>query len=292
LITVADGEVRQRLFPNEFDDTFPVGPQAGNSAFFGLNVLQGLVDGIDDFIHQRQERWEGYRSLGPALLASSIWIDDTELIDKTGELSSACIVVSKQGRKPREIRKLEPLAALNKRTPGMPVQAFSALTDLAPKEDGKPTVVGPYSRPYEESIPTIRTLGFRKGRDNDSPPILHAKLALLGYLWWHDEDALGHISDVFGFEAQRLWVSSANFTSSSRRNIEFGLWMEEPAPLEGAERFLVRLMRSSEALNPASDLFDPELVPVDYDDEAMAEAYQEMLRANPGLDREYDRWGY
>jgi hypothetical protein len=30
-----------------------VGPQAGNSAFFGLNVLQGLVDGIGDFIHQR-----------------------------------------------------------------------------------------------------------------------------------------------------------------------------------------------------------------------------------------------
>jgi hypothetical protein len=51
-------------------------------------------------------------------------------------------------------------------------------------------------------------------------------------------------------------------------------------------------MRSSEALNPPADLFDPELVPVDYDDEAMAEAYQEMLRANPDLDEEYDRWGY
>jgi hypothetical protein len=28
-------------------------------------------------------------------------------------------------------------------------------------------------------------------------------------------------------------------------------------------------MRSSEALDPESDFFDPELVPVEYDDEAM-----------------------
>ena len=40
---------RQRLFPKEFDETFAVGPKPGNNAFFGLNVLQGLVDGIDDF---------------------------------------------------------------------------------------------------------------------------------------------------------------------------------------------------------------------------------------------------
>jgi hypothetical protein len=230
LITVADGEARQRLFQNEFDDTFSVGAQEGNGAFFGLNVLRGLIDGIEDYIEERQTRWEGFRSLGTALLASSMWIDDTDLINKIGELSAACIVVSKQGRKPREVRKLQPLEGLNKRTPGMPVQAFLALTDLAPMQDGKPTVVGPsYSSAYKESIPTIRTLGFRKGRDNDSPPILHAKLALLGYLWWHDDDALGHIADVLGFEAQRLWISSANFTSSSRRNIEFGFWTEEPA---------------------------------------------------------------
>jgi hypothetical protein len=35
-------------------------------------------------------------------------------------------------------------------------------------------------------------------------------------------------------------------------------------------------MRSSEALDPASDFFDPELVPVEYDDEAMAQAMADM----------------
>lgn len=43
-------------FPDEFDDEFAVGPDEGNSAFFGRNVLRGLIEGIDDFIHQRQDR--------------------------------------------------------------------------------------------------------------------------------------------------------------------------------------------------------------------------------------------
>ena len=56
------------------------------------------------------------------------------------------------------------------------------------------------------------------GSSNDSPPILHTKLALLGHLWRHEEDDFG-TADIFAFQAQRLWVSSANLTSSSRRNI-------------------------------------------------------------------------
>jgi hypothetical protein len=32
--------------------------EEGNRAFFGRNVLHGLVDGIDDFVHERQPRWE------------------------------------------------------------------------------------------------------------------------------------------------------------------------------------------------------------------------------------------
>jgi hypothetical protein len=82
--------------------------------------------------------------------------------------------------------------------------------------------------------------------------------------------------DVTGFQPFRLWISSANFTRSSRRNLEFGYWTEEPSMLRGAERFLVKLMRSSEALDSASDHFEPELAPVEYDDEAMAEAMADM----------------
>jgi hypothetical protein len=122
-----------------------------------------------------------------------------------------------------------------------------------------------------------------------NPPILHTKLALLGYLWWHDEDGSPGVADVIGFQASRLWVCSANFTSSSRRSLEFGHWTEDRALVQGAERFLVKLMRSSEALDPDSDSFDPELAPVEFDDEAMAEAAAEMRWADPDPeDWDYD----
>lgn len=185
IVVAADGA--PSAFSAAFDDEFPVGSQKGNNAFFGRNVLQGLVDGIDDYVQLRQPRWRRYRSIGPALLGSAMWIDDAGLIDKIGELSAACIVVTKQGRKPRDVEKLTQLEALNARTPGMPVRAFSSLTELAPKIEGKSAVVGPSSPMQYATVPTIRTLGFRKVGRPTLPPILHAELALLGHLWWHDE---------------------------------------------------------------------------------------------------------
>ena len=171
-------------------------------------ALQGLVDGIRDFTEVRQERWRRrYRSLGTALIASSMWIDDKELIDAIGRLAAASIIVTKQGRRPADLRKLEALDDLNDRTPGMPIRAFSALSGLAPTVDGQPALIGPYSRPDDTVVPTIRTLGWRKSR-NENVPIVHAKLALLGHLWWHDEDGRGMVTDVIGFSARRLWISS------------------------------------------------------------------------------------
>jgi len=51
--------------------------------------------------------------------------------------------------------------------------------------------------------------------------------------------------------------------------MEFGYWTEDPALIQGAERFLVKLMGSSEALDPGSDLFDPELLELQFDADAM-----------------------
>ena len=269
-----------RRFSGEFDDEFVVGPDEGNHAFFGRNVLQGLIEGIDDFVHERQPRWRKFRSLGPALLGSAMWIDDPELIDKIGALAAACIVVTKQGRKASERRKLEPLHELNERTPGMPIRAFADLSGLAPKVDAEPEIVGPYTRMDDGAIPTIRTLGFR--REGPLAPIIHAKLALLGHLWWHDEGPLGHVEDIIEFTPRRLWVSSANFTRASRHGLEFGYWTEDRALVGGAERFLVKLMRSSEALDPEADAFEPDLAPVAFDDVAMAEAWAELQSEDLG----------
>jgi hypothetical protein len=206
---VAEEHGETRSFSHEFDDEFAVGPEEGNQAFFGLNVLRGLIEGIDDFINLRQPRWRQPRSLGPALLGSAMWIDDLELINKLGELSGACIIVTKQTRTRRDAEKLEALRELNKRTPGLPIRAFADLSGLAPKVDGEPHVVGPYSPMDEGVVPTIRTIGYRSKHRGDSVPIMHAKLALLGHLWRHDEGPLGHPDDVIGFTPGRLWVSSA-----------------------------------------------------------------------------------
>lgn len=274
LARMSEDPTRGQAFPGTFNDEFPVGSHEGNHAFFGLDVLRGLVAGIDDFIHQRQPRWGQFRSLGPVLLGSAMWIDDPELIDKLGELSGASIVITKQSRGASKVRQLKELEAVNERTPGLPIQAFASLSQLAPKVDGRPTVIGPYDSMPEGDVPTIRTLGYR--RRGPLVPIMHAKMALLGHLWWHDEGPLGHVDDVIGFTPKRLWLSSANFTSSSRRNLEWGFWTEDTALVKGAERFLVEAMGSSEALDPNSDRFEPELMPFELDDDAFAEVAAEM----------------
>lgn len=185
-------------------------------------------------------------------------------------------MITKQGRSKRDVEQLPELHELNAATPGLPVEAFPELVELAPHVDDKPLVVGPYDRVGELVIPTVRTLGFRRQVSKSGHvPLMHAKLALLGELWWHDEDALGHVADVTGFRARRLWVSSANFTVSSRASLEYGYWTAEPALLEGMERFLLRLVAASEGLAGAEEP-TPQFLPVDYDDETMREAMDEI----------------
>lgn len=264
----------------EFSDSFDVEREVGapgNKAFFGRDVLRGLVSGIDDYVHEPQKRWSrrGSRSMGPGLVGTAMWIDDDELIAKLSELSGACVVVTKQPRTKRDLERFERLVAVNERTPGLRTDAFPALSDIAPKVGGKPRVVGPYDQMGGDVIPTIRTLGFRRQGDQ-LVPIMHAKLAILGEFWWHDEAEPGLVGDFYGFSPARLWISSANFTRRSRRSLEFGYWTEDDKLLEAAYRFVMNAIRFSEPLDPAADVPDPEFVPVDFDDAAMREAIADM----------------
>jgi hypothetical protein len=261
-------------FPSSFDDEFPAGPD-GQPAYVGLDVLRGLITGIDQALEaHRQER--SARKLGPVLIGVSPWLTDTELIGKLRELTGACIVITKQGRSARDLEQLRDLHELNASTVGLPVDAFPELVQLAPHVDDRPVLVGPYDRVGELVIPTVRTLGFRRQASGSGyVPLMHAKLALLGDLSWHDEDALGYVTDVTGFRARRLWVSSANFTVSSRASLEYGFWTEDSALLEGMERFLLRLVAASEGLAGADEPA-PQFLPVDYDDEAMREVMAEI----------------
>jgi hypothetical protein len=265
--------VRRRSFSGEFDDEFPVGAK-GLTACVGCNVLRGLIAGVDEFLQTRPRR-ESSRDLGPALLGAAPWLNDSELIAKLNQLSGTCIVITKQGRTSWDLNKLQELHRVNAVTPGLPLGAFPALAGLAPRVDDQPALVGPYDRLHDVVLPAVRTLGFRPQTKSDFVPLMHAKLVLLGELWWHDVDALGHVTDVIGFTPRKLWVSSANFTRSSRDSLEFGYWTEEPALVEGIERFLLKLVASSEGLDGDEEP-KPQLLPVEYDDEAFAEVMAEM----------------
>jgi hypothetical protein len=264
-------------FPYGFDQVVPVG-EPGNLAFFGHDVLRGLVEGIDDYVSERQPRWKkGFRMLGPAMIACSPWLDDPDVLAALDKLTAVNIMTRKPKRNAPEW-KLRPLRDVNERLNGLPVRALPGLGDMAPTEGGRPRVIGPYSQIHADDLclPAIRTLGFRA--PNDGPaPIAHAKLALLGRMWWHDEGALGHVEDVLGFTAHRLWVSSANFTKHSRRCLEFGYWTEDPALLRATDAFLVRLLGASEDLDAQADTLTPDLARVEFDDEAMAEALAEAM---------------
>lgn len=163
-------------------------------------------------------------------------------------------MITKQGRSARDLEQLRHLHELNANSAGLPVDAFPELVELAPHVDDKPVVVGPYDRVGELVIPTVRTLGFR-GQSSGSGyvPLMHAKLALLDELWWHDRDALGHVADVTGVKVRRLCVSSATFPVSSRASLEYGFWTEDRALLEGMRRFLLKLVAASEGLAGADE---------------------------------------
>jgi hypothetical protein len=56
LIRVKNEEVRKLLsFSHEFDNEFAVATDERDRAFFGVDVLRGLIDGIET--HVRDPRW-------------------------------------------------------------------------------------------------------------------------------------------------------------------------------------------------------------------------------------------
>lgn len=254
-----------REFPAGFDQEFV--SQEGHRGYFGRNVLKGLVDGMEGFLEEKR-RTPGFRSMGPAALCGFLWLDDPELAACLARFDNVCVVVSKQGRSARDLAKLGKLKPLADGDNGILASAFAGLTGLNWRTDGRAPVVGPGSSMADLVIPPVRTIGFRKKAD--LVPILHTKIVLLGEMWWHDEDGMGGVADVTGFRPERLWVGSTNGTARSRKSLEFGMWLDDPQALQAAEAFLVQLMAHSEALDPDSDLFDPELLPVEFDDYAFA----------------------
>ena len=240
-------------------------------AVFGLNVLDRLIEDLKLAAHaQRTDR-----AWGPGVLGCAMWMDDPELIDVLAQMANACVVVTKQPRRRYDDARTDALKALASST-GLAQQAYHELSELAPLVGGSPVVVGPWHRAWDDNeIGAVREVGFRKV-GNHLVPIVHAKIMLLGQMYWTDEHPSGHVMDVIGFRPQRLWIGSANFTKSSRASLEMGMWTTDPGMLAAARQWLLSLVAISEPLGTGSDSMQPEFVPVEYDHDAMVDYMREV----------------
>lgn len=268
-MTTSAGSEPGPLFPWGLDASFRFGPDDRFNGYFGRDVLRGLIAGIDEF-HATKTRQRRFRVLGSALLGAFMWLDDPELLDRIADFPYASVVITKQPRDRRHQTRLDRLADLLQRSAGFPAAALPELEWLMPREDDEIPVVGPHSPKPDIRLPALRTIGYRR-TGNGLVPILHTKMALLGEVWWHDEDEFG-TADVIGFRPERLWIASANGTTSSRANLEFGFWIHDGNLLREARQFLARLLQYSEDFDPDADTPEPDLVEPGYDDIAFAEA--------------------
>jgi hypothetical protein len=164
--------------------------------------------------------------------------------------------------------------ALRRGRGGLAQEVFPELREFAPKHARGPLIVGPGTPDWQGGIPPIRELGFRRVGD-ELVPIVHAKLALVGQMRWTEDHPSGYLVDEIYFAPQRLWIGSANFTQASRRSLEVGMWTSDPEMIAGALRFLLSLIGASEPLGSSHDHMAPELIPVEYDDEAILENLRE-----------------
>lgn len=101
--TMSDDGLR---FPDAFHYQAGIGQRSSN-AYFGTDVLSGLVTGMDEFLTDPEGRWRQFRSLGAAVLGCVPWLDDPALLGAIGRFPSACVVVTKQELKKRGREKFE-----------------------------------------------------------------------------------------------------------------------------------------------------------------------------------------
>jgi hypothetical protein len=262
-------------FSSLFDSQFIFGENGELTGRFGLNVLDDLIMGIDEF-RAAAVSPTSFSYAGPGMLGAFGWLDDRQLLKRIADYPHACVAFTKQPR-PFKPGKLASLRDTMQRCGGFPSAALPELETLAPRDEhGQPQMIGPYSRMPAYTIPGLRAVGYRK-TGNSIAPLLHVKMVLLGDLAWHEyESEFGRVTETLEFEPQRLWVGSANGTYSSRFSLEFGCWQTDPKLVVQAKRFLTQVIAHSEDLDPDSDTMEPDLVNVEYDHTAMAEALTEL----------------
>lgn len=248
------------------------GPEGRWRAWFAGDVIKGLVTVLDEHISAVQSKYPDSNSpIKPAAIGCVPWLTNPEVVDRLLNLSACCIVIDKG-------RFQVPSKLLRRADLGFP-NVLPGLRDRMPAVDGTPLLVGP-STPREATeyaLGPVRVAGYRRKRKT---PLVHAKLLVLG------EIILGEIGPEEGptmeeswFEPRSVWWGSANWTKRAPTHLEVGFWSDDPALVEVAADFMGDLLAFSEPAEAVTESPESNLVPIEYDEEAMREAAQELYYA-------------
>lgn len=252
------------IFQSWAGQSHPWGPDGKWTASFGGGVLEAVTSALDEYLAPKRDMREW-----PAILGCAPWLTDNQLVDRLLRFGSSCIVINKPNLAAVEHAQVR---RLHDEGPGFPSEVVPEFRWLAPRENGKPAVMGPYSPdPTREGFKSVRVAGVSKGQDS-AAPLVHAKLLLLGEAG-EGEGEFGE--EMLYFEPRKVWLGSANFTVNSRRSLEFGLWTSDPSILELVRQFLTDLLSYSELLDSYYAHPMPERIRFEFDDEAMREALRE-----------------
>jgi hypothetical protein len=235
------------------------GPEGSRwRAWFGGKVIDGLCEVLDEHLAAK-------RRGRPAAIGCVPWLDSQPVVDRLLGLTAFCVVVDKGTSFPGRL--------LN-REKGFPNIALLRLRDMAPSDNGSAPVLGPWSHMPEHELGPVRVLGWHHpGRK----PLLHAKLLVLGHLainaYGPDEDCC---IEELDFEPRAVWWGSANWTRRSQSHLEVGFVCDDQALVEEATEFVASVIAFSEPVQSTCAGPEPDLVRVEFDDAAMAEAAAEM----------------
>jgi hypothetical protein len=246
-------------------------------AWFAGRVVDGLVEVIDEHADLAQVQEPGPRPFAgmvpgrTAALGCVPWLTNYRVASALARMSACCIVVNKGGASHTVSSRL-------RKCGGFP-NVLANLRDKVPDADA--VVLGPTGRLPEYDLGPLRIAGWQ--REGEGTPLLHAKLLVLGHLVWGEDD-FGR--EELSFSGRSVWMGSANWTQTSGKHLETGFWSMDPHLVDEATDFLGSVIAFSEPWDATCVGPEPDLIDVEFDDDAMREAAAQLAEDED----EDDRW--
>lgn len=246
------------------------GGDTEGSATFGGGVVENLVELIRAFPSRVRRRFPGKAEAVPVALGCVPWFTSVPVAKALVDMGPHCICVGKTSSLHSDAVKL-----LLERDQGIYAGFIPALEFVGPRSaDGSPPLITPAWDPEFDgaSLGPVRVAGWAE-RKGARPPILHAKLLVLGAAWEWENEGGGYSNH---FTPMVTWFGSANWTRSSRLHVETGVWTTDTDLATNALGFMVDLVRLSESPSSAAGHPEPDLAHADWDDQAFADLYAEL----------------